>query len=94
MQAPEPTITAGAARHVVSPSDSKRRCRSRVVKTAVQFTQIEPLSTNPLTAKAAVGVAMTFSWAEAHDCFCDHFQVLYPSMLDTCCGGASHRGRC
>jgi len=44
--------------------------------------------------KAAVGVAMTFSWAEAHDCFCDHFQVLYPSMLDTCCGGASHRGRC
>ena len=55
MPAPEPTIRAGAARHAVSPSDSKRRCRSRVGKPAVQSTQIEPLSTNPLTAKAAVG---------------------------------------
>ena len=44
------------------------------------------------TGKAAVAVAMTFSWAEAHDCFCDHFQVPYPSMLDTCL--RRYRGRC
>jgi len=28
-------------------------------------------------AKPQSALAMTFSWAEAHDCFCDHFQVLY-----------------
>jgi len=45
-------------------------------------------------AKPQSALAMTFSWAAAHDCFCDHFQVLYPSMLGTCCSGASHRDRC